>query len=209
MRFNGTLRSWDDDRGFGFLEADQGGEDIFIHVTSINERKGRPQPGQRFSVEIEIGPQGKKRAAAVRPELNLKPIVRQRDSRAQWGTASLFTIPLFAVLYAVVAALWRPPAVLALVYLSASAVTFLAYRGDKAAAKRKDQRTPEITLHLLALVGGWPGALLAQQLLRHKSVKGEFRSMFWRTVVLNITAFVLLCSPVGRVALVSLSRPFH
>jgi uncharacterized membrane protein YsdA (DUF1294 family) len=44
-------------------------------------------------------------------------------------------------------------------------------------------KTPESNLHLLALAGGWPGALFAQQFLRHKSAKAEFRGTFWVTVV--------------------------
>ena len=59
-------------------------------------------------------------------------------------------------------------------------------------------RTPESTLHFLALAGGWPGALLAQQFLRHKSTKVEFRSVFWGTVIMNVAAFLALCSPIGQ-----------
>ena len=51
---------------------------------------------------------------------------------------------------------------------------------------------PQGRLHLLALAGGWPGALLAQQFLRHKSAKASFRTVFWATVVLNVAAFVAL-----------------
>ena len=57
---------------------------------------------------------------------------------------------------------------------------------------------PENALHLLALAGGWPGALLAQQFLRHKSTKQEFRQVFWVTVLLNIIALVLLATPLRR-----------
>jgi uncharacterized membrane protein YsdA (DUF1294 family) len=119
------------------------------------------------------------------------------ESPAQWGTATLFAIPVFLILLVVVSLLWRPPFWFAAVYLVASALTFLAYAVDKSAARRQAQRTPESTLHLLALAGGWPGALLAQQLLRHKSTKAEFRSVFWATVVLNALGFVALCSPLG------------
>jgi len=53
----------------------------------------------------------------------------------------------------------------------------------------------ERTLHLLSLACGWPGALLAQQLLRHKSAKQEFLRRFWACVVLNVLVFVLLFTP--------------
>jgi uncharacterized membrane protein YsdA (DUF1294 family) len=47
----------------------------------------------------------------------------------------------------------------------------------------------------LGLAGGWPGAIVAQQIYRHKSNKAAFRSEFWRSVVVNVLAFVALCSP--------------
>jgi uncharacterized membrane protein YsdA (DUF1294 family) len=80
-----------------------------------------------------------------------------------------------------------PTMILAL-YLVASAITFVAYAIDKRAARKGSWRTKEKTLHLLALIGGWPGALLAQKLLRHKTAKQPFRGVFWLTVVLNCGA---------------------
>jgi uncharacterized membrane protein YsdA (DUF1294 family) len=47
----------------------------------------------------------------------------------------------------------------------------------------------------LGLACGWPGALLAQQLLRHKTAKGSFVATFWGTVVVNVAGFVALHSP--------------
>lgn len=79
-------------------------------------------------------------------------------------------------------------------YASMSLLTLIVYAIDKSAAKAGRWRTKESTLHLLALAGGWPGALLAQQWLRHKSAKREFRVVFWATVVLNVAGLVLLCS---------------
>ena len=199
MRFDGTLKSWNDERGFGFIEPVQGGQDIFVHIKAFRQRAGRPQVGQAVSFEVELGPQGKKRAKNVEPIRGSGPAAGpRRDSPAQWGTATLFVIPAFVLLYLVVAMLWRPPAVLALVYLAASVATFVGYAMDKAAAARGRWRTPEQTLHALAVVGGWPGALIAQQYLRHKSTKAEFRATFWATVLINVVGFVLLCSPVGR-----------
>ena len=86
-------------------------------------------------------------------------------------------------------------------YLPARAATFLAYAADKSAAARGTQRTPESSLLLFSLVGGWPGALLAQQFLRHKSSKQEFRRVFWAVVSLNCVALVVLASPAARTVL--------
>ncbi|TLM94745.1 MAG: DUF1294 domain-containing protein [Actinobacteria bacterium] len=66
-----------------------------------------------------------------------------------------------------------------------SAVAFVAYGRDKAAARRGMRRTPESTLHLIALLGGWPGALVAQRAFRHKTRKTSFQVVFWVTVVVN------------------------
>lgn len=91
---------------------------------------------------------------------------------------------------------WLPAALLG-VYLGASVLAFVAYAMDKSAARKQERRTSERTLHLLALVGGWPGALLAQQLLRHKSSKAPFRMVFWATVLVNCMVVAWLLGAPG------------
>lgn len=81
------------------------------------------------------------------------------------------------------------------IYVTASLLTFIYYRVDKIAAKNKKQRTPEATLHLLSLIGGWPGGLFAQRIFRHKSIKKSFQFIYWTTVFLNIFALYILSSP--------------
>jgi uncharacterized membrane protein YsdA (DUF1294 family) len=76
--------------------------------------------------------------------------------------------------------------ILFFIYLSASVVSFLVYAWDKWAARTRRQRTPERTLLTLGFLCGWPGAWLAQSVLRHKSVKQPFRAWFFTTVVLNV-----------------------
>lgn len=83
-------------------------------------------------------------------------------------------------------------AALAALYAVASVACFIAYALDKSAARKGRRRTPERTLLLLGLAGGWPGALAAQQWLRHKSSKTSFLAMFWFTVVLNVAALLAL-----------------
>jgi uncharacterized membrane protein YsdA (DUF1294 family) len=79
----------------------------------------------------------------------------------------------------------------------ASLLTFVMYAIDKSAARKGHWRTQESTLHFMSLAGGWPGALVAQQKLRHKSRKKSFRSVFWATVLLNVGVFIWLLTPTG------------
>lgn len=83
------------------------------------------------------------------------------------------------------------------IYLLMSLISFLQYWRDKRAAEKAGWRTSENTLHLSALLGGWPGALFAQQTLRHKSKKVPFRILLWITIIINITAFVWALTPNG------------
>jgi len=83
-------------------------------------------------------------------------------------------------------------------YLAISLVTFVAYGIDKAAAVREDRRIPELILHLFSLFGGWAGALIAQQLFCHKTIKVPFRVIFWITVIANCgILYKLLIIPEG------------
>ena len=123
MRFEGTLQSWNDERGFGFIAADQGGEPVFVHIKAFGPGAPRPAVQQRISFEVELGPQGKKRARQaqmIRPARSTASAPRSTDSAkrqynspstgsARWGTASLFALPAFLLLAAAIAALWRPP----------------------------------------------------------------------------------------------------
>ncbi|MGB3071915.1 MAG: cold shock and DUF1294 domain-containing protein [Ottowia sp.] len=200
MRFEGVIKSWNDDRGFGFIEPTQGGQEIFVHVKAFRDPRERPQVAQRVTFEVEMGPQGKKRASNV--ELlrarSRAPLRARKDRPAQWGTASLFAIPVFLVVLALGYALGHPPRWALWAYLGLSVITFVTYAADKSAAKRGAWRISEQTLHLMALLGGWPGALVAQQALRHKSSKMEFRTVFWGTVILNMAVFLFLASSYGQ-----------
>lgn len=196
MRFGGVVKSWDDERGFGFIEPDQGGQDVFVHVKALPLRIGRPQIGQRLTFEIELSREGKKRARNVEiAKLTHAQKPRLTNSPAQWGGASLFAIPAFVLLYLAVALVWRVPSWVAALYIAASLACFAAYAADKVAASAGRWRISEDTLLLLGVAGGWPGAIVAQQALRHKSNKASFRVKFWCSVFANVVAFVVIHSP--------------
>ena len=191
MRFSGRLKTWNTDRSFGFIEPDGGGQEIFVHLSAVPSRFRPPKPGQSFTFEVEVHREGKKRAANIGvverpPRISLAP----REAPAPWSLGSALAIPAFAVVYAVLATQFRVSPWFALAYVVLSAACLMAYAFDKSAAVAGRWRSSERSLLVLGLLGGWPGGLLAQQLLRHKSSKASFREAFWGTVVLNVGAFV-------------------
>ena len=97
------------------------------------------------------------------------------------------------------AAVFRPLAWILAATLAASAVAFALYGWDKAAAKGGRRRVPERALHGVALLGGWPGAAVAQAAFRHKTQKEPFRRAFLATVALNVllTVAVGACTAAG------------
>ena len=121
--------------------------------------------------------------------------MRQQGRRAQRpdqlprsgssGPAAATALVFFALL-AVLGTFTRVAWTILWVDVILSGATLLAYRWDKLAAQRGRWRTQESALHMMALVGGWPGALTAQQLYRHKTQKRSFQAVFWLTVVGNL-----------------------
>ena len=65
-----------------------------------------------------------------------------------------------------------------------SVATSLLYRTDKLRAQTGGWRTPEATLHLLELAGGWPAAFVAQRTFRHKISKPAYQLTFWLIVAI-------------------------
>ena len=90
------------------------------------------------------------------------------------------------------------PPIIGIMLLLLSIFTYLTYARDKSAAQAGNWRVSENTLHLLSVLGGWSGALVAQQRLRHKTRKMSFQVVFWVTVVVNLSALIWLHSAQGQ-----------
>ena len=157
--------------------------------------RSAPAGGSRRAAPVDArAPKPSQRTGAGQRSQSQRPSA----GKADFGTASLFWLLGFVVLYAVCSALWPVPWWVAAAYLALSVVAYGMYAADKRAAQTGAWRVPENNLHVVALLGGWPGALVAQQRLRHKTVKPEFRAVFWLTVVGNVLGFVLIFSPLGQ-----------
>jgi uncharacterized membrane protein YsdA (DUF1294 family)/cold shock CspA family protein len=184
MRHRGRITNWKDDQGFGFVTPSVGGSQVFVHIKSFSNRQRRPVGGELVTYERKTDSIGRLRGENV-------AFVGDRtvQSSSPGPGIGSFTFTALFLIFVVgeVSTGELPLAVLGL-YLVASVIAFLAYALDKSAAQKGAWRTSESTLHLFALVGGWPGALVAQKVLRHKSKKQEFQMVFWVTVILNCGA---------------------
>lgn len=194
MRLVGRISDWIDDKGYGFVVPHDGGMRAFVHVKAFQGGSRRPVEGDLISYETAKDAKGRVNAVNVRfagqrikprPPRDERRTPSRRVPRAVMGVLALVAI-------AVAAAMDRVPVVVPLAYALMSLASFLVYWWDKDAAGAKRWRTEEGTLHLLDLLGGWPGALIAQQLFRHKTVKASFQTMFWITVLLNAAGMVWL-----------------
>ena len=83
-------------------------------------------------------------------------------------------------------------------YVTASLLAFCAYAFDKSAAMNRRWRISEKHLHSLSMLGGWPGALVAQRLFMHKSKKASFQVAFWLIVVVHLAAVVAIAMSIRK-----------
>ena len=194
MRSKGEIASWNDDKGYGFIAPLDGGPQVFIHIKALGNRNRRPQINDVVTYATAKDKQGRVRAADATLAGDRLPARPKRKG----SVLPILVALLFLALVCVSAFATDLPILIPAIYLVASVATFLAYAVDKSAAQYGRWRTSEGTLHLFALAGGWPGALIAQQTLRHKTQKASFRVVFWLTVLLNCAALVWLHTSDGR-----------
>jgi len=201
MRIKGKITSWNDTKGFGFVTPAEGGKQVFIHISAFSNCGQRPEVNQRISYILSTDKQGRTCAIKVALAGDKFKKKNKRDSNSSLPIMAAILFLLIACIAVLITKL--PPLILA-IYVGISLLTLVIYAIDKSAAKRGAWRTQESTLHLLSLAGGWPGALIAQQLLRHKSKKKDFRVVFWSTVLINCSVFIWLLTPTGLSGLQSL-----
>lgn len=190
MRYAGRISDWNDDKGYGFVVPNGGGERAFVHVNEFERGARRPATGDLISYSPVKAAGGRLQARAIRHagEAAAQPRRASRLPRAAIGAGALGVAIVLAVLGLI-------PPMLAGVYVVASALSYVLYAHDKGAAERGAWRTSEGHLHFVDLLGGWPGALLAQQRYRHKTAKASFQFVFWASVAANIAgAWWLLAS---------------
>lgn len=196
MERRGLLKSWDDRKGFGFIEPEAGGEPLFVHISAMRGDR-RPRAGETVLFIAGRSREGRARASHMRHAgLSLdEPSIRSPHRAANGMRHPLPKLLAFLALCALpLAGALRLPqdgSIWALGgYTLLSLASFLQYWLDKRRAATGRWRIPEASLHAVELFGGWPGALLAQQRFRHKTRKLAYQLVFWGIVLLHQAAWI-------------------
>ncbi|MDT4897015.1 MAG: hypothetical protein QOH25_2092 [Acidobacteriota bacterium] len=188
MRHKGSIAKWNDERGFGFISPSEEGSSVFVHISSFPRSDRRPGVNEAVSYTLAFDSHGRPQANDVRFIVGSHSASLMRQiPRSGIAVPIAFAISFLAALAALAAVGWLALHWLALYYV-ASIITYGIYAQDKTAAQNAGRRIPESTLHLMSLVGGWPGALIAQVVLRHKTRKPSFLIGYWFTVIVNCIA---------------------
>ncbi len=204
----GKLVTWKDDRGFGFIQPEKGGKEVFLHISELKETTYRPQVGDtidyHLSVEADksralkasiVSTQIGKQNRPAPPKAAPKPAIKDptktylnpdhADSAAAfplWESLILAAIPLLGMTRFFVHTSNPLPLI---IYPVMSWVTFALYADDKSRARSGSWRVPEKTLHLCEFFGGWLGGFFAQRKLRHKNRKQSYQLTFWAIVIFH------------------------
>lgn len=221
MTRQGTIVRWDATRAFGFIRSAGSAGEVFFHIRDYRGATP-PREGLAVEFEeIHVGGKGP-RAMAVRtvgglsspaagarssgstrprePE-NAKRSAGTRSATRGRGRApspvagATLAYGLMLAWAALLAwGLWtqRLPLWTLAALAAVNAVTLWMYAADKNAARAGRWRVSESQLHLLSLLGGWPAAWLAQQNMRHKTSKAQFRALYWATIVLHCAGLAAL-----------------
>ena len=211
MKLQGKVLNWNDDKGYGFVEPNGGGERAFVHVKAFQPGSRRPINGDVIVYELVYDNNNRYKAENIKFSSvhasttntnkkytsipNIKP---KKQSRID---PSFVFFVIFWILLGGSVVIEKLPSNIIGLFVLLSTITFITYWIDKSAAKNNRWRTSEATLHFLSLLGGWPGAYLAQNILRHKSIKKSFKNVFGLTVVLNLCGLVWLHTEQGAALL--------
>ena len=196
----GKVQDWNDERGYGFIgpldPPDPGGR-TFFHIRDYQQQGRRPETGELVKYLASRQDDGRWKATqvmrAAQPTRKNKAAVRKPvEPGNPHSTASGLPGATLVLGYAGLLG-WAIrhqllPLEFAFAPVFTSILAFMAYAADKHAAQAGRWRIPEANLRLLELLGGWPGALLAQRVLRHKSRKASYRFAFRMMAALHLAA---------------------
>jgi uncharacterized membrane protein YsdA (DUF1294 family)/cold shock CspA family protein len=176
-KLTARIVEWDADKGYGYVETPT--QRVFLHIRDFAGHHQTPEVGD--VVRFTLGTDAQGRTCATRAvhrdgggrirvwQWLMLAVLLAPSARAIWFLSPLVNGPLLAGLWALV-----------------SLTTYGLYALDKQHARTQEARVPEVMLHFAELLGGWPGAFLAQRRLRHKCRKWRYQVVFWLIVLAHV-----------------------
>jgi uncharacterized membrane protein YsdA (DUF1294 family)/cold shock CspA family protein len=188
----GKVVLWKHSKGYGFIQPHDGSARRFFHARDFDDGdNGRPRVGDWVRFAPGQDARGRPTATTVRPAVARRGHTAMRTRRSRRPGHRLPLLGWLAWLGWLTGLGWllksgqlRQEGLAAVAI--ASVLTCIVYAVDKRAAERRRRRVPEHTLHLLELIGGWPGAFLAQRMFHHKRSKRSYLLVFWMIGVLQV-----------------------
>lgn len=202
---HGVISNWNEEKGFGFITPGSGGKPIFFHINDYSYRHKRPIINLEVEYFSSTDQKGRKCAIDVAP-------IKRHTNNSRELMQKVYSLGLFSTFSCLLYYLFQSKVIsveIVGLYAFMTVMAFIMYARDKNAAKYGRWRTSESTLHIFSLLGGWPGAKIAQSFLRHKSQKVSFRITYWVTVVLNCGALYWLVTQKYEIWLKSLISTVH
>ncbi len=182
VRKKGILTKWNEDKGYGFITPIGEKKEIFVH---ISEFQGHPLLNDRISFTLSKDKNG--RDCAINSIKFNKAKLTFETKKT--NSISILSISIIAIFYGTLLYFTLNQKIETYIvpyYLLIGISTFYMYAKDKDYAQDGNWRISEKTLHILSLIGGWTGALIAQDKLQHKSSKLSFKIVFFITILLNL-----------------------
>lgn len=213
LKKKGKIIKWDDAKGFGFILPQDSKKHIFVHIKYFADKSIRPSVNQDVIYTVFKDKDGKQSAINVtratdklldNKQNNIKKknfslrSVSSQNSNFKIDYKSTHSIGIFYMMFVLSFLAFllysfingKLPLSIIIFYGTMGVITYFAYSSDKSKAITEEYRTPETLLHILSLVGGWMGAIIAQQRFRHKTKKSSFQILFWIIVFFNISILI-------------------
>lgn len=202
MRDQGRLIEWFDDKGYGFIQPNDPDKDrVFLHIKDFARPGPRPIVGCALDYQVILDERGRYRAQQVvylkasQVKLRSDAVIKPRQRPAAKRPAMQILCVGYILVLAVLTLSGLLHGLLLLLISLMNALSYWLYAQDKEAAQLGHRRIPEQSLHLVAVLGGWPAAWLAQEKMRHKTQKQPFRKIYFCTIGLNILLILWFISP--------------
>lgn len=194
MAISGVVSEWNDQKGYGFISVNDEPIRIVFHIGDLSGHSVRPKVQEKVTFTLAKDGRGNLRATDVH-----RPITFGFSFALVIWFITTFVASLYLLNY---------PTFMISYLLLISGTTYSLYALDKVVSNHSRWQIPESLFHLASVLGGWPGAVFAQSLLRHKPISPSFNACFWLSVFLSLTLYTWSLTPNGRVDLQALLMTF-